>query len=122
MISEWEQLESLSKEELIMELVRMRNLYGILREDIGESTLPYMVRKRSGNGAVDGEPTTPDWAERIALYAAMHPKDGAFYPCDLMDYGMTGDQSYEVCEKLYAEGRLKVPEGTEIKDLGQEVG
>ncbi len=115
MASEWEELESRSKEDLIIELVRMRNLYGMLREDMQPDNplIPYMERKHTGEGDdyVEGETTTDGWAERIALYGAMHPKDGAFYWCDLMDYGLTSDQSYDVCARLKAEGRLKLPDG-----------
>ncbi len=44
----------------------------------------------------------------------MHPKDGAFYWCDLMDYGLGEDQCYRVAEELLRNGHLKVPEGTSI--------
>ena len=64
MASEWEELEKLSKEELIIELVRMRNLYGILREDRDKDNplIPYMERKHTGEGEnyVDGEETTDE--------------------------------------------------------------
>ena len=76
MASEWEKLEKLSKEELIIELVRMRHLYGTLREDMPETCpLPFESSKRTyENGeSVEGESTTDEWAERIALYGAMHP-------------------------------------------------
>ena len=116
MASEWEELERLSKEELIIELVRMRHLYGTVREDMDpDLALPFMTSKRTGEGEdeIEGEPTTDEWAERIALYGAMHPKDSMFYSCDLMDYGLTEDQSEDVCNRLYSEGRLKMPSGVE---------
>lgn len=119
MASEWEDLEKLSKEELIIELVRMRHLYGTLREDLPDSCpLPYCSSKRTevGGESVEGEPTTDEWAERIALYGAMHPLDAAFYSCDLMDYGLTEEQAGEVCDKLRHEGRLKLPDGVEYYD------
>ena len=119
MASEWEELERLSKEELIIELVRMRHLYGTLREDMPDTCpLPFESSKRSEvNGeSVEGEPTTDEWAERIALYGAMHPKDGVFSYCDLMDYGLTDDQAYSVCKKLLDEGRLKLPDGVRLGD------
>ena len=120
MASEWEELEKLSKEELIIELVRMRNLYGMLREDRDKDNplIPYMERKHTGEGEnyVDGEETTDEWAERIALYGAMHPKDSVFSYCDLMDYGLTDDQAYSVCKTLLEEGRLKLPSGTRLED------
>ncbi len=120
MASEWEELERLTKEELIIELVRMKNLYGMLRENMEPDNplIPYMERLRTTDGDVyiDGQRTTDEWAERIALYGAMHPKDGMFYYCDLMDYGLTNDQAYSVCGKLIAEGRLKLPEGIRLGD------
>ena len=75
------------------------------------------LRDPEGNGeSVEGEPTTDEWAERIALYGAMHPKDVAFYSCDLMDYGLTEDQADEVCERLHREGRLRLPDGVVYYD------
>lgn len=115
MASEWEDLMEMSKEDLVIELVRMRNLYGMLREDMDPDNplMPYMERKHTGEGEdyVEGETTTDEWAERIALYGAMRPKDSMFYSCDLMDYGLTEDQADEVCDRLYAEGRLRMPDG-----------
>ena len=120
MVSEWEELESWSKEDLIIELVRMRNLYGMLREDMDpdDPTMPYMEPKHTGDGdeRQSGEQTTDEWAERIALYGAQHPKDGAFYYCDLMDYGLTDDQSYDICKKLLDEDRLKLPKDVVLGD------
>ena len=123
MASEWEKLEKLSKEELIIELVRMRHLYGTLREDMPETCpLPFESSKRTyENGeSVEGESRTDEWAERFALYGAMHPKDVAFYSCDLMDYGLTEDQADEVCERLHREGRLKLPDGVTYYDPSEE--
>ncbi len=120
MASEWEELENLSKNDLIIELVRMRNLYGMLREDHSkdDQLMPYMERKHTGEGEsyVEGEKTTDEWAERIALYGAMHPKDGVFAYCDLIDYGLTDDQAYSICKKLLEEGRLKLPNGIRLED------
>ncbi len=119
MASEWEKLEKLSKEDLIIEFVRMRHLYGTLREDLPDTCpLPFESSKRTvANGeSVEGEPTTDEWAEKIALYGAMHPKDVAFYSCDLMDYGLTEDQADEVCERLHREGRLRLPDGVSYYD------
>lgn len=119
MVSEWEELEKLSKDDLIIELVRWKNLYGILREDQpADCVYPYMEPMHMGEGDafVDGQITSDAWAEKIALYAIGRPKDGKFYSCDLMDYGLTNDQSFAVCEKLFREGRLKLPSGVELGD------
>ena len=111
MVSEWESLESWSKEDLIIELVRMRNLYGYLREDLPDTCpYPYMRSKYDPDTGVEGEVTTPEWAERIAQFGASHPKDGWFYSCDLIQYGLDSNQAAEVCDRLYSEGRLKLPE------------
>ena len=43
MVSEWEKLEKLSKDELIVELVRWKNRYGILRvEQDDDCPWPYI--------------------------------------------------------------------------------
>ena len=68
MASEWEELEKLSKEELIIELVRMRHLYGTLREDMPDTcSLPFESSKRSEvNGeSVEGEPTNAPQGRRV---------------------------------------------------------
>ena len=119
MTSIWEQFEKLSKDELIIELVRWRNLYGLLREDQpADCVYPPLDPLRTGEGDayLEGQVAPASWAEKIALYAAKHPNDGMFYSCDLMDYGLTGDQSYEICEKLSEEGRLELPPGVEFGD------
>lgn len=116
MASEWEELEKLTKDELIIELVHYRNMYGMLREKLPEDgDPPYLRRKHTGEGESyePGEPTTEEWAVKIALYCAKHPKDGAFYPCDLLDYGLDSEQGYDICSRLRAEGRLNLPEGVE---------
>lgn len=119
MASEWEELEKLSKDDLIIQLVLWKNLYATLRDEKGDKNCPWYAVKPKMTGDEPGEQTTKKWAEKIAQYGAMHPKDGLFCWCDLMDYGLTEDQAYSVCQELSAEGKLKVPEGTEI-DVGQE--
>ena len=119
MESEWERLEKLSKDELIIELVRMRNLYGLIREDQSSDCVYPMIEPLhtgEGDSYVEGQLAPEVWAERIALYTMKHPKDGMFYSCDLMDYGLTSDQSYDVCKKLSDEGRMKLPSGIECGD------
>lgn len=119
MVSEWEELESWSKEDLIIELVHMRTLYSLLRSEQGDDCpWPKMDVKAIEDDEhwQPGQVTTDGWAERIALYGARHPKDDMFYWCDLMDYGLTEDQAYDVCKKLRAEGRLVLPSGVEYHD------
>lgn len=115
----WSGLYRLPKDELVIELVRARNLYGLLREDLGdECRLPYVepAHHYIDGAYIEGFPATEQWAERIALYAVSHPEDGSFYYGDLMNYGMTYDQSYDTCQSLYREGRLKGPDGIRIID------
>ena len=50
------------------------------------------------------------------MHATMHPKGKTFYSCDLMDYGLTDDQSYDICKKLFEEDRLNLPPGIELGD------
>lgn len=118
--SEWEKLEKLSKEELIIRLVRMETLYSMLRSEQDDTcVLPEQPVKDASTDPDDfnpGELTTDEWAERIALYGAMHPKDGVFYSCDLMDYGLTDQQAYDTCKRLYREGRLKLPDGIDLME------
>lgn len=117
--SEWEKLEGCSKDELIIQLVRMRNLYGLIREDQpSDCVYPDVEPLHSGEGDTytEGQNAPELWAEKIALYAMTHPKDGMFYSCDLMDYGLTLEQSYDVCKKLSDEGRLKLPFNIECGD------
>ena len=118
MASEWEELEKLSKDELIIELVHWKTLYSILRGMQDESChLPKLERKDAAVEEGDfnpGEYTTDEWAEKIALYGVKHLDDNSFASCDLMDYGLTDDQSYDVCKRLLKEGKLILPEGAEL--------
>ncbi len=114
MASEWEELEKQSKDDLIIQLILWKNLYAKLHIEYGDKNCPWFDVTPKETDGEPGEPTTHGWAEKIALYGAMHPKDGAFYWCDLMDYGLTSDQAYEICGELGKAGKLRVPEGTEM--------
>lgn len=92
-------------------------MYGIIRVEQDEGRpWPYVAPKEHDvdGWPYPGERTSDEWAERIALYGAMHPKDGEFDCIDLMDYGLDEDQAYEVCGRLHREGRLRVPDGTRV--------
>lgn len=120
MVSEWEELEKLSKEELIIELVRARTCYRGLRGEISKEKVwpwPEDLRDEIHTDYENGQKTTESWAERIALYGAMHPMDGSFYWCDLENYGLDRDQAFDVVKKLYNSGKLKVPKGVIIGDM-----
>ena len=114
MVSEWEELEKLSKEELIIELVRARTCYRGLRDTIDSDNVwpwPETLRESVDEDPEEGQVVPEIWAERIVCYGALHPRDGWFYSSDLTDYGMDADQADKLCEKMYAEGILKLPEG-----------
>lgn len=121
MVSEWEDLEKLSKDEVIIELMYWKTLYSILRNDQDDScSMPELERSDAGTGFEDfdpGEITTDSWAEKIALFAIARAKGPEFWPCDLMDYGLTDQQSYDVCKRLLDEGRLILPAGVTPRGL-----
>ena len=97
-VSEWEKLENLSKDELIIELVRARTL---LRLETDDEPDDYI------NNPAGGEKTTDNWARKIVLYAYNHHgvPDDFDYP-DVYDYGLHGAQAEEVFENLIAEGSV----------------
>ncbi len=87
MASEWEELEKLSKDELIIELVRsrwqMRNLQRVIVE----------LSQTMGNDCAyePGQKPTGAWASKIADYAN---RQGA---SDLLEWGVDEDTSYQYC-------------------------
>lgn len=89
MESEWEQLERLSKDELIIELVRsrwqMRNLQKVILD----------VSEKLGSDCLyePGQKPSDEWARKIADYAFNHGS------LDLQDWGVDDDTSV----KLYME-------------------
>lgn len=114
MESEWEKLEKLSKDELIIELVHWKTLYSILRSEQDDSCdMPELVRSDAGSDDDwnPGEITSDLWAEKIVLFAAARAEGLEFWPCDVMDYGLTDQQSYDICKRLHEEGRLILPSG-----------
>lgn len=108
MASEWEELEKLSKDELIMELVRARwekrNLQNILG-GLAES---------GGYGMVHEPGTKPsvEWQKKISEYAFKDLEEGRY--SDLTEWGVdekTGDRLYdEYCAKHFDK------DGRRIKD------
>lgn len=120
MVSEWERLMKVPKEELVIELIKARVCYKGLREEIDRENVWPWPEDLGGLGTDSPDKIPPEWAEKVALYGAMHPADKVFCWCDLENYGLDSDTAYEVCSKLFEEGRLKVPEGVTIQDLGDE--
>lgn len=118
MASEWEELEKLSKDELIIELVHWKTLYSLLRSEQDDGCKWPDVPLKSVEDEkhwMPGQLTTDEWAEKIALYAASHAVDD-FYGCDLIDYGLTDLQGIDVVDRLRAEGRLVLPPGVRFFD------
>ncbi len=113
MVSEWEELEKMSKEDLIIELVKertahrelCRGLRMIIEHDHPADDENYYIE---GDGKDDwpGHRTTDEWARRIVLYAKSRSDDPEFGYTDVMDYGLLGDQAYDMFEELVDEGIL----------------
>ena len=68
MASEWEELEKLPKEELIIELVHWKNMYGILRVEQEDTCVwpeASPMEREVGGLILPGQITTEKWAEAI---------------------------------------------------------
>ena len=108
MESEWEKLEKLSKDELIIELVKERTARrNVDRALLSLTDVEYPVDRRFSVYGEDYdsnyEIASDDWAFRIACYAFKH-SNGDFSPYDLEDYGLDSDQSLEAYRKLRVTG------------------
>ena len=117
MASEWEELEKLSKDELIIELVHWKNLYGIIRvEQDSECPWPYIepLSGLSDDGWLKaGQITTDSWAAKIAKYASSHVVGDEFNPVDLMDYDLDENQAIRICGELRKKKELVLPSDVE---------
>ena len=112
MASEWEELEKLSKEELIIELVKERtahreldrSLRGLIEVDYpADRKLPVFVDDEDESL----KQTTDDWAYRVAKYAYECAKDkDDFSHYDLDAYGLDEDQAEEAYRKLRMDGTI----------------
>lgn len=109
--SEWEELEKLSKDELIIELVKERYVRRQIDRSIrivldvdfpADHPIPVFTEYMPD----DGRYTAPDdWAYRIASYAYEHCTDKSdFTPYSAMDYGLDEDQSLEAYRMLHVNG------------------
>ena len=108
MESEWERLEKLSKDELIIELVKERTARRNVDRALRSITdVEYPVDRRYSVYGEDYdsnyEAASDDWAYKIAFYAFKH-SDGDFSPYDLESYGLDSDQSMEAYRKLRVNG------------------
>lgn len=113
MASEWEELEKLTKEELIIELVKertahrelCRNMRMLIESDYPADDERYFIEGESDD-EWPGHRTTDEWARRIILYAKAHSDDPEFGYTDAIDYGLLDDQAVEVFGRLAEEGLL----------------
>ena len=81
MASEWEELEKLSKDELIIELVRQRWLYKDLKLQ-----LRYMSEDEGQYAGAPGQVPSKEWQRKIADYVFPNVEDGGYE--DLMTWGV----------------------------------
>ena len=103
MASEWEELEKLSKEELIIELVKarrdMRNMRNVLA-DLSETGA-------SGFMYDDGSKPSEEWLLRIAELARSRlDPDEALCAADLEMYGIDEETADRYIESIRSEGDL----------------
>lgn len=109
--SEWEELGNLSKDELIIELVKERYIRRQIDRSIrivldvdypAEHPIPVFTEDMGD----DGRYAAPDdWAYRIASYAYEHCNDKSeFTPYSAMDYGLDEERSIEAYRMLRVNG------------------
>ena len=112
MASEWEELEKLSKEELIIELVKERTAHRELDRALrGLIEFDYPADRKLPVFADDEDEsikqTTEDWAYRIAKYAYECAEDkDDFSHYDLDTYGLDENQAEEAYRKLRMDGTI----------------
>lgn len=115
MASEWEELEKLTKEELIIELVKERNVHRrMCREMRSIVDIDYPEDRRlpvyEGEGS-DSETTSDEWARRIILVALAQSSDPSYFDVEVVTrYGLDSEQFDKVYAEMSAEGI--VPEAT----------
>lgn len=109
MASEWEELEKLSKDELIIELVKERQIRRKSNRAIRMVVdLNYPEDRRLpvyDDEGVDEEKTTDAWARRIILYAWINAEDKGYFDVDACDlYGLDSDQFDRVYQEMVEQG------------------
>ena len=115
MASEWEELEKLTKEELIIELVKERNVHRrMCREMRSIVDIDYPEDRRlpvyEGEGS-DSETTSDEWARRIILVALAQSSDPSYFDVEVVTrFGLDSEQFDKVYAEMSAEGI--VPEAT----------
>ena len=94
MASEWEELEKLSKDELIIELVKsrraMRNMCRLLDEISKDGAAHYLYDR--------GEKPSEEWLSKIVSYAESKLDDGdRLDGSDLERYGVDSETADRYC-------------------------
>ncbi len=99
MINEWKELESLSKDDLIIELMKERTAHRELNRALrslieldypSDKVLPVY----SDDDDSDYGCTSDDWIPKIAEYAFLHSIDKeSFSYSDLRSYGLSDDMA-----------------------------
>ncbi len=94
MASEWEELEKLSKDDLIIELVKtrraMRNMCSVLQEISGDGASHFLYDT--------GEKPSDEWLSKIVAHAVSHLKPGdELDGSDLERYGVDSETADEYC-------------------------
>ena len=113
MVSEWEELEKLSKDELIIELMKERYAHRDINSRLrmiidydhkAAKELPCEVD--DGCSEAPGYRTTEAWARKIIEYARSKSDDPEFdYTC-VFDYGLNWDQASDIFDKMAEEGLI----------------
>lgn len=104
MTSEWEKLEKLSKDELIIELVKAKwekkNLQKVIL-DLSENMGKYALFE-------DGEKPPAEWQKKIAEYVFV---DDDFH--NLQEWGVDEETSDRLYDRYYDENGKKRPSNTD---------
>ena len=109
MASEWEELEKLTKEELIIELVRERTAHRELDRALrGLIEVDYPADRKLPVFDDDGQPddVCDEWVVAIADYAADRDGTDGFTPYTLESYGLSEDDSRKGYMLLRRKGRI----------------
>ncbi len=114
MASEWEELESWSKEDLIIELLKERNLRRQSNRAIRSIIdLDYPEDRRLPvyeDDGTDGEVTTDEWARRIIAHVWRNTDDPDYFDVETCQkYGLDSDQFDRVGSEMAKEGLVRIP-------------
>ena len=116
MTSEWEMLEGLTKDELLIELARERFIRREINRQLRmmidceypvEREPPYLTDYDDFSGP--GERTTEEWARKVILHACSRCGDPDGVRTAIFDYGLDWDQADEVFDRMAEEGILDWP-------------